>query len=465
MRSVWKFLSSVKLAIVLIIILTVASIVGTLIPQGRSAAEYTARYGSLAGPLIALRLTRLYQSVWYLALLMLFAANTIVCTLTRLGPKWRRAFGPAPDMDAKSVSSLRSSCRFRLPLTLAAAKDNVVAGLRARRYHLMAAPPQGDKGALLARKRRLGWFGSDIVHLGLLVILAGGLTSGLGGRRSELALMSGQTAGVPGASFELRLDKFDTEYYPQGGVKDWKSTVTVLDGGAAIVTRVIEVNEPLTYRGVSFYQQSYGWNWDRARLVLELRKAGDQAALRTVSLQVGEPAGVEGPDVTRVAVRRFVPDFVIGEGNRIQSRSEEPNNPAALVEAWKGEERVFSGWVFAKFPDFGQGHGPGGMNAASGAEAKPEGPAIAVILKDYTASPYSVLEAAKDPGVNLIWLGCALVLAGLFLAFYWPPREIRVVLEAAPGRVDVAAGGHAAKSREAFASEFDAIFGSIRRPE
>jgi len=47
MRSAWKFFSSVKLAIVLIILITLASVLGTLIPQGRSAAEYSARYGSL----------------------------------------------------------------------------------------------------------------------------------------------------------------------------------------------------------------------------------------------------------------------------------------------------------------------------------------------------------------------------------------------------------------------------------
>ena len=155
-------------------------------------------------------------------------------------------------------------------------------------------------------------------------------------------------------------------------------------------------------------------------------------------------------------MRRFVPDFVIGEGNQIQSRSEEPNNPAALVEAWKGEERIFSSWVFAKFPDFGQAHA---------ATKTADEPKIAVILKDYSAAPYSVLEAAKDPGANIIWLGCLLISVGLFLAFYWPPREIRVVLEESQGKVDLAAGGQAAKSREAFQSEFDGIFESIRRPE
>ncbi len=76
-----------------------------------------------------------------------------------------------------------------------------------------------------------------------------------------------------------------------------------------------------------------------------------------------------------------------------------------------------------------------------------------------------MLEAAKDPGANIIWLGCVLVSAGFFLAFYWTPREIRVVLEEAQGRVELAAGGHAAKSWDAFRSEFDGIFESLRRPE
>ncbi len=463
MRSVWKFFASVKLAIVLLILLTAASVLGTLIPQGRSAAEYAARYGSLSGLFTGLRLTSLYQSAWYLAILFLFALNTIVCTLSRLGPKWRRAFRPAPETDAKAVSSMRLSSRFRLPLPVASARDGIAGRLTARRYRLDESA-QGERRVILARKRRLGWFGSDIVHLGLLVILAGGLTSGLGGRRAQLSLSDGQTADVPHASFQVRLDKFETEYYPDGGVKDWKSTVTVVDGGAPVLTRIVEVNEPLTYKGFSFYQTSYGWDWTAPRLVLELRKPGEPAAFKTVTLKLGEPAAVDSPEATRVLVSRFVPDFVIGEGNRIQSRSDQPNNPAAMVEAWKGEERVFSGWIFAKYPDFGQGHGNDPMsgartNAAAGA------PKIAVILKDYAAAPYSVLEAAKDPGANLIWLGCLLITAGFFLAFYWPPREIRVVLEESQGRVDVTAGGQASKSRDAFKSEFDGIIESIRRPE
>jgi cytochrome c biogenesis protein len=450
MRSVWKFFASVKLAIVLFILVTLASIVGTLIPQGREAAEYAARYGSLSGLFVSLQLTRLYQSGWYLALLLLFALNTAVCTLSRLGPKWRKAFGPAGGTDAPALAAMKVNSRFRLPFPLAAARDRVAGPLRARRYRL-AESAAANGVVLLARKRSLGLFGSDVVHLGLLVILAGGLTSGLGGRRSDIALFEGQTAAVPHASFSVRLDKFETEYYPQGAVKDWKSTVTVFESGAPVVTRVVEVNHPLTYRGFSLYQQGYGFDWRKAGLDLEIRKRGDAAFSRALSVKVGERAEIGDPDVSHVVVREFAPDFVIGEGNKVQSRSQEPRNPAALVEAWKGERRVFAGWVFAKYPDFGQGHGDN------------ESP-VSVVLKNYRTSPFSVLEAAKDPGANLIWLGCLLVTAGFFLAFYWPPREIRVVLEEAKGKVEVTAGGRGAKSREAFEAEFDRIFERVRRP-
>ena len=462
-----KFFSSVKLAIVLIILITAASIVGTLIPQNRGAAEYAARYGGLAGLFTGLRLTSLYRSWWYLALLFLFAVNTVVCTLTRLGPKWRRAFGPARDMDAKALSAMRPGVRFRLPGPLPEARASVAAALRARHYVLGESARDG-KVAVLARKKRLGWFGSDVVHLGLLVVLAGGLASGLGGRRSDLALREGQTSGVPGAAFQVRLDKFETEYYPRGGVKAWKSTVTVVEGGAAVLTRIVKVNEPLRYKGYSFYQSAYGLNWEAARLGLEIHKPGDPAVAKTVSVEVGERTPVDDPDITGILVRRFVPDFVIGEGNQVRSRSEAPNNPAALVEAWKGGERVFARWIFARYPDFGQDHAAGmKTQMRPGAEAEPGAgsPGLAIVLKTYAAAPYSVLEAAKDPGVGLIWLGCALVTAGFFLAFYWPPREIRVVLEEAQGRVELAAGGQAAKSRDPFQAEFDALFGAIRRPE
>lgn len=449
MKSILKFFESVKLAIVLLIILALVSILGTLIPQGRSAAEYAARYGGLAGLFTKLQLTRLYHSPWFLALLILFALNTIVCTLARLGPKLRRVFRPSLEADEKALQAMKIKGRARIAGPLRETEERLRAELAGRHYRLKTAGA-APRLTGLAQKHRLGLFGSDTVHVGLLVILAGGVISGLTSRRADLDLRVGQTAAVPHAAFQVRLDNFETDYYPQGGVKDWKSTVTVVENGVAALTRVVEVNHPLTYKGYSFYQTSYGWDWDDPRLEVQVKKPADASYLKTLSLRVGERLAVDDPDFTHVAVSRFVPDFVIGEGNQVQTRSLEPNNPAALIEVYKGDEKVYSGWTFAKYPDFGEGHKVGQAS-------------FSFILKDYRASQYSVLQAAKDPGVGLIWIGCVVMTAGFFLAFYWPPRELRIVLEESQGRTEAVLGGIASKGREAFQAELESLIESLRR--
>lgn len=449
MSSFLKFFKSVKLAIVLFILLALASILGTLIPQGRSAAEYAARYGGLSGLFAKLRLTDLYQSPWFLALLFLFALNTVVCTLARLGSKLRRAFRPSLEAEEKALLAMGVHGRARIDRPLPEAMERVRAALAARRYRLRTSG-EGARLTGLAQKRRGGLFGSDTVHAGLLIILAGGVISGFASHRGELALRVGQTADVARAPFRIRLDKFETEYYPQGAVKDWKSTVTVIENGTAATTRVIEVNHPLTYKGISFYQTSYGWDWDDPRLQVQIKKPSDPAYLKDLSLRVGEKASVDDPDFTHVTVRRFVPDFVIGEGNQVQTRSLEPRNPAALIEVFKGDAKVYTGWTFAKYPDFGEGHKVGQAS-------------FSFVLKDFEAPQISILEAALDPGVPLIWIGCIVMTAGFILAFYWHPREIRIVLEESQGRTSAVLGGVAAKGREAFQAEFESLIDSLRR--
>jgi cytochrome c biogenesis protein len=449
MRSVWKFFSSVKLAIVLLILLAVASVIGTLIPQGQPPAAYADRYGQLAGLLSGLQLTGLYHSGWYLTLLFFFAVNTIVCTLARLPAKWRRAFRPKIETETAGVLALKVKGRFGKSAPAEEVRTKFETVLKAYRYRVRSRAAE-KRLCLLAQKKKLGHFGSDAVHLGLLVIIAGGIVSGLAGFRTHIELSEGQTVKVPRAPFEIRLDRFETEYYPQGMVKAWKSTVTVIENGASVLTKPILVNQPLTHKGFSFYQTGYGSNWDNPKLEVTVKKKNDPSFARTVQLSVGERAAVDDKDVGQISVKRFVPDFVIGEGSQIETRSQEPNNPAAQVEGWKGEEKVFSGWIFANYPDFEQMH-----------SGKPTD--LSFVLKSYRGSEYSVLEAARDPGVWLIWAGCLLVIAGFFLAFYWPPREIKVVLEEGRERTEVAAGGIASKGRESFQAEFDEILNSLRR--
>ena len=448
MKSMIKFFSSVKLAIVLLIIITLASVLGTLVPQHRTAAEYASRYGQMSGLLVSLDITRLYSSWWFLSLLFLFAMNTIVCTLSRFKPKWVRAFKPKLSFEKKSLSSLKIKDSFTFKGSAEETRKALSESLRDKRYRVKSRTDR--QGVyMVGRKRMLGLFGSDVVHLGLLIIVLGGIISGMAGFRTDINILEGETLDVPEADFALRLDKFTTEYYPDGRVKDWKSDLTVVEKGKDVLSRTIEVNHPLTYKGFVFYQSTYGWDWKNPTIQIVISRKEDPSSVKMVPLRIGTRTAVPGEDFEVMALN-FVPDFIIGENNQVTTRSLEPNNPAVYVEGLRGEEKIFQGWIFQKFPDFGQMHSQ-------------EENAWDVKFMNFISGQYSGIHAARDPGVNFIWIGSVLVMLGLMVAFFWPPREIKAVLTEEQKKTSLTAGGIAAKNRESFIPEFQAVMESARR--
>lgn len=450
MKSFLSFFSSVKLAIFLFIFITIASVLGTLIPQHRSPAEYIERYGDIANFLIRLEFTKLYQSWWFITLLFLFAVNILVCTLTRFSPKLKKAFRPKLETEKKKLTSLKTKVSFKKNLNLEKTIAEVQKILTSKRYSTKIDQKE-SLASVFARKRIFGVFGSDIVHLGLIIIIIGGIISGLGGFRTDLNISEGETVPVPQADFELRLDKFVTEFHPNGSVRDWKSTLTVVENGSDTLSKTIEVNHPLSYKGFVFYQSRYGWDWKNPTLEIWAKKKNDSTFLKKFKLGVGEKVQL-GEENVEITVLNFVPDFIIGENNEIATRSLEPNNPAAYIEGWQKGKKIFSSWIFAKFPDFGRMH--------SDVETD-----LSFEFKDLKAAQYSGIEMAKDPGVNFIWVGCTLLMIGLFVAFFWPTREIKIILEEIQNKTDITAGGIAAKNREDFQSEFDNIMESLRRQQ
>lgn len=447
MKSIIDFFSSVKLAIFLIIMLTLASIVGTLIPQMRGADEYAARYGQMSELLIRLEFTDLYHSWWFIAFLVLFALNILICTLTRLSPKFRRAFRPNLEFKTDTLLASKIQERFKKNQSLGESEDELKMTLRSLRYQVKEQRKAGEIH-LLARKKTLGIFGSDIVHLGLLVILIGGIVSGFGGFRTNISISEGETVPILDASFKLKLEKFETEYHPNGSVKDWKSTLTIIEEESPRLTKTIEVNHPLSYKGHVFYQSSYGWDWQNPLLEIWATKTDDPSSSKKTYLRLGEKENWEEENLEFTAVR-FIPDFII-DGNQPRTRSLNPNNPAVFIEVFRGEDRIFSGWIFSKFPDFSQMH--------SGDEST-----FKFELKDIQAAQYSGIQMSRDPGVNLIWLGCALLMLGLFMAFYWPPRDIRFILaETGEGKTEIVSAGRSIKNKLTLESEFRRIMTSLR---
>jgi len=57
----------------------------------------------------------------------------------------------------------------------------------------------------------------------------------------------------------VRCDRFEISFYKGGGrPKEFVSELTVIENGQEVMQKTIEVNDPLFYKGLTFYQSSYG---------------------------------------------------------------------------------------------------------------------------------------------------------------------------------------------------------------
>ena len=62
----------------------------------------------------------------------------------------------------------------------------------------------------------------------------------------------------------------------------------------------------------------------------------------------------------------------------------------------------------------------------------------------------------------LIWVGCGLLMAGLCIAFYWPTREVRFLLEGKKDKTVVTAAALGSKNQEALSSEFAGLWKELK---
>ncbi len=281
-QELLPLLTDLRLAILLLLAIAVFSISGTVIEQGQSVAfyqdnypEHPALFGFLSWRVIlTLGLDHVYRTWWFLALLILFGTSLTACTFTRQFPalkaarRWKFYDQPrqfqklalSAELDTGSLSSLTQL-------------------LQNRRYRVFHA--EGD--ALYARKGIIGRIGPIVVHVGIVIILAGAIWGAMTGFLAQSMVPSGESFQVqniveagPWAEgqipkdWSLRVNRFWIDYTPTGGIDQFYSDMSVLDKqGQEVKRKTIFVNEPLRYRGVTFYQT----DWAIAAIRIRINKS------------------------------------------------------------------------------------------------------------------------------------------------------------------------------------------------
>ena len=284
------FFSSVRLALVLLLTLAVTSVLGTVLPQGEAPVFYEQRYSpSAAGLIHFFQLSDMYHSWWFQWLLFLLALNMIACSLKRFSTTWKVFKAPPRPVSEQMFNTLPFNRKLSLPdRTLD--HQGWVQTLLGRHYGKMATLSTKEGKAFYLEKGRFSRFGVYLVHLSVLVIFLGALIGSLYGFKGSLELREGedkdrifikgrQTNKVLG--FFVKLDRFSLSYYSDGQPREYRSDLSIWEGGREKEKAVIRVNDPYTYKGITFYQSS----WDRYPTTINLSiKKGEQESELSIEM-------------------------------------------------------------------------------------------------------------------------------------------------------------------------------------
>ncbi len=454
-----RFLSSLECGLVLLGSLGTAVIIGTMILQrpmtqeGQIEQVYAPQTVRL---LNALGLFDVFHTWWFILLLGLLGANITLASLERFPQVWRLFVRPHILADEWYVRQLP----FRKEIPLGFHTPAEALALAKSKLGDLGYPPKPkslEKGTLYVEKHRAARLAPYIVHASLLIIFAGAITDGMWGFKGFVNLTPGartqsvEAMTTPGAphnlGFTLRCDGVGMERYSDGSPKQYWSQLAVEESGREVVRKTIYVNDPLTFKGVRFFQASYAPTGTPDKLVFDASWAGQdgiQHPAQRISLQPGKPAHLDDSGAT-VDLTEFVPDFVL-DGNQISSRSDEPRNPAIQLSVTLPGRKQTEVWIFPKAPQM----------------APPNQSGINFQLRDLEMEYMTGLQVARQPGQNLIWGGCLLLTVGLMMALYMSHVRIwGVVGRDRKGQPALLLGGQPSKYRESFERRFNELAGEL----
>ena len=418
-RRIEAFLASTKLTLWVLVLIGLLALLGTLIPQGQPAAFYASAYGARAEIITSLGLNDVYHSIGFLTLIGLFALNLLACTFRRWPAFWRLMRQRPEPLDDAALKALPLHHQWTATGDPDALGDAARKALEEMGFRPVIIKARSGRTTLFAEKGKISRTGFFAVHVAILCILLGAVIAGFGFKGSMM-LLEGESSNqvVIGKEktltldFSIRCDDFEaTTYAGTQRPRDYKSNLTILEDGREVLSRVIEVNHPLTHRGVTIYQASYGSVPDTTALFLGVAPADSSREPQRLKVRLNEP--VELADGTRFVVTRFVSDFVMDEDRRVTSRSAALRNPAVQLALLRGNEPVLEQWLFARHAAF---------------HASQPDPWRFVFM-GVSGNDYTGLQLTRAPGLWLVWLGCGLFVVGLLIVFFTSHRRLWVVIE------------------------------------
>ena len=271
MRWCWRQLTSMRIALILLLLLAVAAIPGSLFPQ-RSQNPVQVRQYFIDNPQAAIWLDRfsmfeVFSSPWFSAIYLLLFISLIGCVLPR-SIEHLKAIGAKPPLTPKYLDRMEFYTEIK-KVDL----DKVEKYLRKKHFRI-----RRDENSISAEKGYARESGNLLFHLSLvLILIAVGVGSLLGSRGDAVVNVGDRFINTPTSydilgfgkyqsedslpPFSLTVKDFKAEYDPvTNAAIDYELTVlTANPAGSKEMTRIIKVNQPLTYGSTKIYLQANGY--------------------------------------------------------------------------------------------------------------------------------------------------------------------------------------------------------------
>jgi cytochrome c biogenesis protein len=416
-RRLWRLLGSPRLALILILVLVVLGLIGALLIQVPSeiasdpvsyqlwiANVARPRFGAWTDSLSFLRLFDVFHSPWFLAAGGLLMVNIVVCVANR-----RKTIALV-----LSGGTVRQGAEFfgkgadRLELFVASSTSktvSLVSGLLREQRYRVRSEESGESVTVAADRNRFSTLGTLVAHLGLLILVLGFVAGSFWGFRDNSFVVAEGSARDVGHDTDLSLElkSFEDDYWPDGSPKDYRSEVVLYSGQQEVKQALVRVNYPLAFQGINFYQSGFG-PAPRIRVTDGQTQIYDQPV---PLLDV-----VQGQDY----LFRYAGEFRLADsGTVVQVVGSSRSGQDTLI----GKDRVA---ILVQEPGTSQ-YATGLLD--KGAPLEVGGLQFTFVDQQQ----YSVFQVSHRPGIESIWIACAFFVVGVAVVFYFPHRQLWVLVE------------------------------------
>lgn len=492
LRLVWRQLTSMRVALILLFLLALGAVPGSLLPQRSidrpKVAAYFEQHPDLAPLLDRLQLFDVYRSVWFSAIYLLLFVSLLGCIVPRTRQHWKamRARPPAAPRNLGKLPSYRRWETDTAPEQVLAAASRVLKGAR---FRTVAAG-----GAVSAEKGYARETGNLLFHVSLLGVLVGVALGSLYGFSGAKLVVEGDGFAntpvsyddfTPGRLFRLdalspfsfKLDRFAASYQTsgpqQGQPRSFDAYVTYKKSPDAPQQRYdIRVNHPLSIDGTKVFLSGNGYapvftvRDGTGQVVFSgpvpfLPQDGNNTSTGVLKVPDAKPHGLGFQGF-------FLPTAVIHPERGPVSAFPDAVNPVVFLTAWKGDDGSNSGLPQSAFrlntekmQQVTEGGEPVRMALRQGeTKTLPDGLG-SITYQGYKR--YAYFSVSRDPGESVALASVAVALAGLLLSLFVRRRRVWVrASTGADGRTVVEVAGLARTEDGDLGDEMDRLAERLR---